>query len=252
MPRASWTRSNGPWNYDAALTRALAANEAAIPEAERGDLISAFHRRLTSESPVERQEAARIWSVWEASTSHLLQDRDYIQSAAGDEFSLAFARIEADGGNAAALDNWSQAVARFTGNDVAAPVTDGMAWLGQIVMFTLLGLLAWPQTLGDRVFPALFVAVVLTFLARPAAVALCRRLQEQGITTVVATPHWHSPRFQVEGDGIATAGPTKLSGGTWGKGWTHFAPGATQWRLVGDAAGTSPRVVVLAVVDHDR
>lgn len=35
----------------------------------------------------------------------------------------AFARIEADGGNAAALDNWSQAVARFTGNDVAAPVT---------------------------------------------------------------------------------------------------------------------------------
>src|SRR6187455_1691122 len=50
-----------------------------IPEAERADLIGAFHRRLTSESPVERQEAARIWSVWEASTSHLLQDRGYIQ-----------------------------------------------------------------------------------------------------------------------------------------------------------------------------
>jgi proline iminopeptidase len=66
-----------------------------VPEAERGDLIGAFHRRLTSDNPVERQEAARIWSVWEASTSHLLQDRDYIQSAAGDEFSLAFARIEA-------------------------------------------------------------------------------------------------------------------------------------------------------------
>ena len=68
---------------------------ALIPEGERADLIGAFHRRLTSDSPVERQEAARIWSVWEASTSHLLQDRDYIQSAAGDEFSLAFARIEA-------------------------------------------------------------------------------------------------------------------------------------------------------------
>lgn len=38
-----------------------------------------------------------------------------------------------------------------------------------------------------------------------AGVALCRRLQAQGITMVVATPHWHSPRFQVEGDGIATA-----------------------------------------------
>jgi proline iminopeptidase len=66
-----------------------------IPEAERGDMIAAYHRRLTSESPLERQEAARIWSVWEASTSHLLQDPDYIRSAAGDEFSLAFARIEA-------------------------------------------------------------------------------------------------------------------------------------------------------------
>ncbi|RYZ08250.1 MAG: prolyl aminopeptidase [Myxococcales bacterium] len=66
-----------------------------IPEAERADLITAFHKRLVSESPVQRQEAARVWSVWEASTSHLLQDREYIQSAAGDEFSLAFARIEA-------------------------------------------------------------------------------------------------------------------------------------------------------------
>lgn len=65
-----------------------------IPQAERGDLIGAYHRRLTGPSPIERQEAARVWSVWEASTSHLLQDRDYIQSAAGDDFSLAFARIE--------------------------------------------------------------------------------------------------------------------------------------------------------------
>ena len=65
-----------------------------IPEAERGDLISAYHKRLVSENPVVRQEAARAWSVWEASTAHLLQDHDYIASCAGDEFSLAFARIE--------------------------------------------------------------------------------------------------------------------------------------------------------------
>lgn len=38
-----------------------------------------------------------------------------------------------------------------------------------------------------------------------AGVALCRRLCEQGVRTVVATPHWHSPRFDVAGDGIATA-----------------------------------------------
>ena len=67
---------------------------AVIPLAERGDLISAYHRRLTSENAFVRQEAARAWSVWEASTSNLLQDDDYIKSCEGDEFSLAFARIE--------------------------------------------------------------------------------------------------------------------------------------------------------------
>jgi proline iminopeptidase len=74
---------------------AFEAFRSLIPQSERGDLIAAYHRRLTGESPVERQEAARTWSVWEASTSHLLLDEDYIKSSAGDEFSLAFARIEA-------------------------------------------------------------------------------------------------------------------------------------------------------------
>jgi protein-tyrosine phosphatase len=36
-------------------------------------------------------------------------------------------------------------------------------------------------------------------------VALCRLLHQQGVTTVVATPHWHSPRFEVEEDSIALA-----------------------------------------------
>ena len=38
-----------------------------------------------------------------------------------------------------------------------------------------------------------------------AGVALCLRLHQQGITTVVATPHWHSPRFEVEHPGIERA-----------------------------------------------
>jgi proline iminopeptidase len=73
---------------------AFQAYLAPIPQAERGDLISAYHKRLVSENPLVRKEAARAWSVWEASTAHLLQDREYIASCAGDEFSLAFARIE--------------------------------------------------------------------------------------------------------------------------------------------------------------
>src|SRR5688572_20796220 len=73
---------------------AFRAYLAPIPEAERADLIAAYHKRLVSDNPVVRQEAARAWSVWEASTAHLIQDHDYIASCAGDEFSLAFARIE--------------------------------------------------------------------------------------------------------------------------------------------------------------
>jgi len=67
---------------------------AAIPEVERGDLISAYHRRLTSDDAAQRLAAAQAWSVWEASTSFLLQDAQFIDSHRGDAFALAFARIE--------------------------------------------------------------------------------------------------------------------------------------------------------------
>ena len=67
---------------------------AAIPEAERGDLMSAYHRRLTGPDQVARVAAARAWSVWEGATSFLWQDKGHIESSAQDEFALAFARIE--------------------------------------------------------------------------------------------------------------------------------------------------------------
>ncbi|MHB1273112.1 MAG: prolyl aminopeptidase [Rhodanobacter sp.] len=65
-----------------------------IPQAERGDLISAYHRRLTSDDPATRVAAARAWSVWEGATSFLWQDPSHIASSGEDEFALAFARIE--------------------------------------------------------------------------------------------------------------------------------------------------------------
>jgi proline iminopeptidase len=67
---------------------------AAIPEAEHADLIGAYHKRLTSHDPAVRLAAAQAWSVWEASTSFLLQNEAYIAASAGDEFALAFAGIE--------------------------------------------------------------------------------------------------------------------------------------------------------------
>jgi proline iminopeptidase len=66
----------------------------AIPEAEHGDLMSAYHRRLISSDPQVRVKAARAWSVWEGATSYLWQDTAHIQSSGEDEFALAFARIE--------------------------------------------------------------------------------------------------------------------------------------------------------------
>jgi potassium/hydrogen antiporter len=49
---------------------------------------------------------------------------------------------------------------------------DGLAWLAQIGLFVLLGLLASPQRLPAAVLPALLVGLVLVLLARPASVAL--------------------------------------------------------------------------------
>jgi potassium/hydrogen antiporter len=49
---------------------------------------------------------------------------------------------------------------------------DGLAWLAQIGLFVLLGLLASPGRLGHAVLPAMVVGLVLIFLARPLSVAL--------------------------------------------------------------------------------
>jgi cell volume regulation protein A len=50
---------------------------------------------------------------------------------------------------------------------------DAVTWLAQIVMFVLLGLLVWPERLVGSLIGAVAVALVLMFIARPAAVFLC-------------------------------------------------------------------------------
>jgi proline iminopeptidase len=67
---------------------------APIPEAERGDLIAAYHRRLTGTDAAVRLQAARAWSQWEAATSKLLPDEQMIRSWGEDRFAEAIARIE--------------------------------------------------------------------------------------------------------------------------------------------------------------
>jgi proline iminopeptidase len=67
---------------------------APIPEEEHGDLLHAYHTRLTSDDPAVRQAAARAWSVWEGKISSLYPNPDEVAHAAGDGFSLARSRIE--------------------------------------------------------------------------------------------------------------------------------------------------------------
>jgi proline iminopeptidase len=73
---------------------AYEAFAAGVPAEERGNMIEAYHRRLTSPDAFVRLEAARRWSVWEGSTLALHQDAERIKSFSNDAYALAFARIE--------------------------------------------------------------------------------------------------------------------------------------------------------------
>lgn len=67
---------------------------APIPEAERGDLMAAYRKQLTHPDRDVRLAAAKAWSLWEGETITLLPDPAISQQHGGDEFALAFARIE--------------------------------------------------------------------------------------------------------------------------------------------------------------
>ncbi len=65
-----------------------------IPEAERGDLIAAYHRRLIGDDEATRIEAARHWAMWEGAALSLLPDPARVAAFGDPHYALAFARIE--------------------------------------------------------------------------------------------------------------------------------------------------------------
>jgi proline iminopeptidase len=65
-----------------------------IPAEERGDMMAAYYRRLTSEDPVELSRAAKAWALWEAATSFLRRNSLYTAKLGQDTHSEAFSRIE--------------------------------------------------------------------------------------------------------------------------------------------------------------
>jgi proline iminopeptidase len=68
--------------------------QACIPEAERGDMIAAYYRRLTGDNEEEKLKCASAWSSWESSTVKLIVDPEIIKNAENPKWALASARIE--------------------------------------------------------------------------------------------------------------------------------------------------------------
>jgi proline iminopeptidase len=67
---------------------------APIPRRERGNLVKAFYKRLTSRSRSTQLAAARAWSIWEATTSFLRTDQANVAKWGEDQFAIQVARIE--------------------------------------------------------------------------------------------------------------------------------------------------------------
>jgi hypothetical protein len=62
---------------------------------------------------------------------------------------------------------------RHRATQVINQAFDAFAWLSQIVLFLMLGLLVTPNALLPILGPSLVIAAVLMLIARPVAVALC-------------------------------------------------------------------------------
>ncbi len=65
-----------------------------IPVEERGDLIRAYHKRLTSPDEKVRRVAALSWSRWEGAALRLMFDRELLDSFTEERHADAIARVE--------------------------------------------------------------------------------------------------------------------------------------------------------------
>jgi len=67
---------------------------APIPEAERGDLMAAYYKRLIGDDVAERERCAVAWSSWEGETVSVEGPNARPDKFAEPDFAVAFARIE--------------------------------------------------------------------------------------------------------------------------------------------------------------
>ncbi len=67
---------------------------AAIPEAERGDMLTAYRKRLTSDDMDEQVAAAKAFAAWEGNVVTLLPNPDVMEEFTEPKKAVAIARIE--------------------------------------------------------------------------------------------------------------------------------------------------------------
>jgi len=66
-----------------------------LPEAEHGDILAAYHRRLLDPDPAVHMPAARAWSSYEGACSTLLPNPETVAAFGEERLALGLARIEA-------------------------------------------------------------------------------------------------------------------------------------------------------------
>ncbi len=92
------TRAELDWYYQFGVSQMFPDKwerfVAPIPEEERGDMMSAYRKRLTSDDRTVQLEAAKAWSLWEGETITLLPDPRLTEDFGEEDFAIAFARIE--------------------------------------------------------------------------------------------------------------------------------------------------------------
>ena len=91
QPEIDWFLNGMGWFFPHARAQFLAP----IPQAERGDLLAAYCRRLFSDDRAENIQAARCWNRYESSCLHLLPDPREEQELDTPEIALSVGRLEA-------------------------------------------------------------------------------------------------------------------------------------------------------------
>ncbi|GAB3104861.1 prolyl aminopeptidase [Aestuariicella hydrocarbonica] len=66
-----------------------------IPESEHGNLLAAYHKRLTGSNELAKMSCAKAWALWEAHCATLRPNLDVLEAFSDPHLALAMACIEA-------------------------------------------------------------------------------------------------------------------------------------------------------------